>query len=81
MAGAFQQWWRTGRTGVRRCLAVLGALVLGAAVVLTGAQPAAAATPWLTVSDGFASFRVPAADLEQTYDVPVFDGEVRTGLP
>src|SRR5438105_5819140 len=68
MAGTFQQWWRTRRTGVRRCLAVLGTLVLGAAVALTGAQPAAAAaTPWLTVSNGFASFRVSAADLQSAF--------------
>ncbi|GAB3805630.1 alpha/beta hydrolase [Micromonospora zhanjiangensis] len=64
MAGASPHWRPTHRAGVRRCLAALGTLILGAVVVLTGAQPAAAATPWLTVSDGFASFRVPAADLE-----------------
>lgn len=67
MAGAFQQWWRTHRTRVRRCQALLGTLVVGAAVVLAGAQPAAATTPWLTVSDGFASFRVAAADLESAF--------------
>ena len=64
MAGTSEQCRRMHGSGVRRFLAVLGAVVLGAPVVLTGAQPAAAATPWLTVSDGFASFRVPAADLE-----------------
>ncbi|MFY1691133.1 alpha/beta hydrolase [Plantactinospora sp. WMMB782] len=65
MAGTFQQSWRARRTGLRRRLAVIGTLVLAATTVLTGAQPAtAAATPWLTVSDGFVSIRVPAADLE-----------------
>jgi enterochelin esterase-like enzyme len=50
---------------VRRWLAVFGTLVLGAAFVqISGTQPAAAATPWLSVADGFVSFRVPAADLE-----------------
>jgi hypothetical protein len=38
MAGTFQQW-RTRLIGARRCLALFGTLVLGAAVVLTGAQP------------------------------------------
>jgi enterochelin esterase-like enzyme len=39
---------------------------MGVATALTEAQTAAAAAPWLTVSDGFASFNVPAADIQNT---------------
>jgi hypothetical protein len=58
---------RSRRFGVgRRFVAALVAAVLAGAAALTGAQPAAAAAPWLTVSDGFASFRIPAADVQNT---------------
>ncbi|GAA0899397.1 hypothetical protein GCM10009557_75260 [Virgisporangium ochraceum] len=60
MTSTGQHWWR-------RVPALLGTLVLGAAVALTPARPAAAATPWLAVSDGFASFRIPAAELESAF--------------
>jgi enterochelin esterase-like enzyme len=67
MTPTFWQRWRRRSVGRRRFPALLGTLVLGATVVLTAAQPAAAAAPWLTVSDGFVSFRVPAADLESAF--------------
>lgn len=67
MASTFRQWWRRRSIGRRRFPALLGTLVLGATVALTAARPAAAATPWLTESDGFVSFRVPAADLESAF--------------
>lgn len=47
-------------------MAVLLIVAMGAAQSWIGAQPAAAATPWLTVSDGFARFDVPAADIQTT---------------
>lgn len=72
MAPTFPRRWRKRVVGPRRLPALLGVLVLGMSVALTAAQPAAAATPWLTVSDGFASFRVPAADLDSMFG-PVSD--------
>jgi enterochelin esterase-like enzyme len=39
---------------------------MGIVTAVTGAQPAAAAAPWLTVADGIASFTVPAADIQTT---------------
>jgi enterochelin esterase-like enzyme len=50
----------------RRFVAALVVATLGGTSALTGVPPAAAATPWLTVSEGFASFRVPAADIQNT---------------
>jgi enterochelin esterase-like enzyme len=60
------------RRGARRFLAVLVAVSMSAATAAAGAQPAAAgagaeaAAPWLTVSGGFASFAVPADDIQNT---------------
>ncbi|MGA5300337.1 alpha/beta hydrolase-fold protein [Nucisporomicrobium flavum] len=53
----------------RRFLAALVTVSMGTVTAAAGAQPAAAAgsaAPWLTVSDGFASFAVPAADIQAT---------------
>ncbi|GIM90037.1 alpha/beta hydrolase [Paractinoplanes toevensis] len=50
----------------RRFAAVIVTAALGGTVAVTGVQPAAAAAPWLTVADGFASFRIPAADIQST---------------
>jgi len=56
---------RVRRPGVpRRFLIALVTAAVGVATALTGGQPADAAAPWLAVSDGFASFNVPAADLQ-----------------
>jgi len=52
------------RRHLRRFVTALVAVALGSVTALTGVQPAAAAAPWLTVSEGFVSFRVPAADIE-----------------
>jgi enterochelin esterase-like enzyme len=45
-------------------MAVLVTAAMGSVTALTGAQPVAAAAPWLTVSEGFVSFRVPVADIQ-----------------
>ncbi|GLX09941.1 alpha/beta hydrolase-fold protein [Microbispora sp. NBRC 16548] len=51
--------------GVRRLSAVIVAGVMALAAVLLPPRPAAADTPWLSVSeDGYASFTVPAADVQ-----------------
>ncbi|MEV4454866.1 alpha/beta hydrolase-fold protein [Microbispora sp. NPDC049633] len=51
--------------GARRLSAALVAGVMALAAVLLAPRPAAAATPWLTVSDdGYVSFSVPAADVQ-----------------
>ncbi len=58
--------------GVRRRMAklvtaVTGIVVVLVAAVVVAAQPAAADTPWLTVSDdGYASFAVPADQVQST---------------
>jgi enterochelin esterase-like enzyme len=58
---------RIRRPGARRrFVAALATTAMGIATALTGAQPVTAAAPWLTVSDGFASFNVPAADIQNT---------------
>ncbi|MGW4940404.1 alpha/beta hydrolase-fold protein [Actinoplanes sp. NPDC004185] len=57
------------RRGAGRMLAAaLVTVSMSTASAALGAQPAAAesAAPWLTVSDGFASFAVPAADIQST---------------
>jgi enterochelin esterase-like enzyme len=67
MAPAAHHQRQVHRLGVRRRLVVaLVIAALGVGTVLTEAQPAAAAAPWLTVSDGFASFTVPADDIQNT---------------
>jgi enterochelin esterase-like enzyme len=67
MASTSHHQSRTRRLGVHRPLvATLVTAAMGIATALTAAQPAAAATPWLTVSDSFASFRVPATDIQNT---------------
>jgi len=48
----------------RRVATALVILAMGITTAWTGTQPAAAATPWLTVSDGVASFNVPANDIK-----------------
>ncbi|KAB8182809.1 alpha/beta hydrolase [Microbispora catharanthi] len=51
--------------GVRRLSAVIVAGVMALAAVLLAPRPAVADTPWLSVSeDGYASFTVPAADVQ-----------------
>lgn len=50
----------------RRLVTALITATMGTATALTGAQPAAAAAPWLTVSDGFASFNVSLTDIQNT---------------
>jgi hypothetical protein len=56
------------RRGARRFLSALVAVSSGTVTAAAGAQPTAAeaAAPWLTVSDGFASFAVPAEDIQHT---------------
>ncbi|MEO3769223.1 alpha/beta hydrolase-fold protein [Micromonospora sp. B9E7] len=57
---------RLRRLGGRRLAAVFTAGVIAAAAVLLTPQPAAADTPWLTVSpDRYASFTVPAAYVQE----------------
>ncbi|GIH60642.1 alpha/beta hydrolase-fold protein [Microbispora siamensis] len=52
-------------TGVRRLSAVIAAGVMMVAAVLTAPRPAAADTPWLSVSDdGYVSISIPAASIE-----------------
>ena len=51
-------------TPISRFVAAFVTAALVGATALTGSPPAAAAAPWLTVSEGFASFRVPVADVE-----------------
>lgn len=53
------------RSRARRFAAALAAAT-GIGVALIDARPGAAATPWLTVSDGYASFTVPANYVRQT---------------
>ncbi|MFI5844744.1 alpha/beta hydrolase [Catenuloplanes sp. NPDC051500] len=57
---------RPRRSAVRhRFVAALFTAVMCGAAALTGAQPvAAAAAPWVTVTEGFVSFRVPVADVQ-----------------
>lgn len=61
---------RTRRGRLRTLLAALQVITMGimAGLIggLVGVQPAAAATPWLTVSDGYASFTIPADFVERT---------------
>jgi hypothetical protein len=52
------------RPVVRRLTAVLAATVTGIAAAMAGVRPVAAAAPWLTVSDGYASFTVPAGAVQ-----------------
>jgi enterochelin esterase-like enzyme len=55
------------RQGPQRLIAAIVVAAAAAAATLPGTQPAvAAAAPWLTVSDGFASFTVPASDIQNT---------------
>ncbi|GIF08252.1 alpha/beta hydrolase [Actinoplanes siamensis] len=51
---------------IRRLVTVLVTAALGVSTAASTAQPATAATPWLSVTDGFASFTVPADDLRTT---------------
>ncbi|MDY7085150.1 MAG: alpha/beta hydrolase-fold protein [Actinomycetota bacterium] len=52
----------------QRILAALVTVSMGTATAAAGTQPAAAgaAAPWLTVSEGFASFSVPAEAIQST---------------
>ncbi|MGI5520098.1 alpha/beta hydrolase [Micromonospora sp. CA-259024] len=57
---------RLRRLGVRRLSAAFTAGVIAVAAILLAPQPAAADTPWLTVSqDRYASFSVPAAYIQE----------------
>jgi enterochelin esterase-like enzyme len=51
---------------VRKLAAALEAAAMGLFIALAGVQAAAAATSWLTVSDGYASFRIPAEYVQRT---------------
>ncbi len=57
---------RSRLSGVRKVAVALEAAAMGVLVALVGAQPAAAETPWLTVSDGYASFSIPADYVQRT---------------
>lgn len=53
--------WRMRRSATHRHVAAILAAVFVFAAALVGVRPAAADTPWLTVSeDGFATFSIPA---------------------
>ncbi|MBG0568058.1 alpha/beta hydrolase-fold protein [Actinoplanes aureus] len=57
---------RTRRFCTRRIGAAVVTVAVGVATAAAPVRPAAAAAPWLTVSDGFASFAVPADDIRDT---------------